>query len=76
MSIGQGRRGNQVAGAKEVIGRRDVVTRFVPVVRQAQQRQVGQVYAHEEQREDQPQWNWPVELCWMLAHESVLLSPG
>ena len=55
MSIGQGSRGNHVAGAKEIVGRGDVVTSFVPVVRQAQQRQVRQVDAHEQQGEDQPQ---------------------
>ena len=55
MTVGQSTRRNHIAGAKEIIGRRDVVTRLVPVVGQAQQGEVREVDTNKEQREDQPQ---------------------
>ena len=79
MRIGQGGRRNHVAGAKEVIGCGDVVSRFVPVVRQAQQGQVREVDADEEQGKDEPEGQRTVERCWLsgkYGHESLLLFPA
>ncbi len=79
MSIGQGGGGNHVAGAKEIVGRGDVVTSFIPVVRQAQQRKVRQVDAHEQQGEDEPEGQRAVELCLRFGkfgHESPERSSG
>ena len=61
MSIGQGGRGNQVAGAKEIVGRGDVVPGLVPVIRQAQQGKVREVDPYEEQGKNEPEWQQAVE---------------
>ncbi len=79
MSVGQGGRRNHVAGAKEVIGSGDVITRLVPVVRQAQQGQVREVDANEEQGKDEPEGQWTVERYWLsgkYGHKSLLLFPA
>ena len=78
MGIGQGGRRNHVAGAKEVIGRGNVVSRFVPVVRQAQQGQVREVDAYEEQGKDKPEGQRTVErgLLGRYGNEFLLLFPA
>ena len=79
MSVGQGGRRNHIAGAKEVIRGGDVITCFVPVVRQAQQGQVREVDADEKQGEDEPEGQRAVERCWLsgkYGHESLLLFPA
>ena len=64
---------------KKVIRSWDVITCFVPVVRQAQQGQVREIYADEEQREDEPEGQRAVERYWLsgkYGHESLLLFPA
>jgi hypothetical protein len=53
--VGEGAVRNERAGAEEIIGGGDVVTGLVPVVGQAQQREVGEIERDEDQRKDQPQ---------------------
>ncbi len=67
MSIGQSGRGNDVAGAKEIVGRGDVVPGLIPVVRQAQQCKVREVDAHKEQGKDEPERQRAVDLCLLFG---------
>jgi hypothetical protein len=47
--------GNQRAGAEEIVGGRDIVARFVPIVGKPQQGEVGEIECDEDKRKDQPQ---------------------
>ncbi len=79
MTCGQGGGRNHVAGAEEVVSRRDVVTRFIPIVGQPQQREVREVNADEEQGKNQPEGKRMVELSLLFCKyglESLLLSPA
>jgi hypothetical protein len=76
MGIGLGARRNHVAGAKEVVRCGDIVAGLIPVVGQAQQGQVREVDAHEQQREDEPERQRAVKLCRLFGkfvHESPKL---
>jgi hypothetical protein len=46
---------NQRAGAEEIVGGRDIVAGLVPVVGEAQQREVGEIEGDKDERKDQPQ---------------------
>jgi hypothetical protein len=52
--IREGAVGDQSAGAKEVVGGRDVIASLVPVVGEPQQGKVGEIEGDEDERKDQP----------------------
>ena len=54
MCVGEGGVGDERAAAEEVIGGGDVIARFVPVIRQAQQRPVGDPNGNKAERENSP----------------------
>ena len=69
MAIGQGSGGNDIPGTEEIVSCGNVITRFVPVVRQAQQGKVRQVDAYEEQGEDEPERQRAGGLCLLFGKD-------
>ena len=66
---------DQRAGAKEIVGGRDVVACFVPVIRKPKQRRVRNVDGNKNQRKHNPQGKWTVqsrlEVPGHAQHDSV-----
>jgi hypothetical protein len=63
MRVAECAEGNQRAGAEEIVGGRDIVAGFVPIVGQTQQSEVREVEGDEDQGKDQPQREG---LVWLL----------
>ncbi len=61
VGVGESGCGDQRAGAEEVPCRGNVVAGLVPVVGQAQQREMGQIERHEDDREDHPERQRPIQ---------------